>query len=79
MAVLSGVMPIIGSTEAEARDKLSRLQSWLTPTKALAQVTGRIGYAVTGFPLDGPVPPPPPTRAARPFHGSSARGRAGRT
>jgi len=25
-------MPIIGSSEAEARDKLSRLQSWLTPT-----------------------------------------------
>ena len=31
LAVLPGVMPIIGRTDAEARDKLSLLQSWLTP------------------------------------------------
>ena len=59
IAVLPGVMPIIGSTEAEARDKLSLLQSWLTPTNALTLVTSRIGYDVTGFPLDAPVPAPP--------------------
>src|SRR2546428_426280 len=39
ITVLPGVMPIIGSTEAEARDKLSLLQSWLTPTNALTLVT----------------------------------------
>jgi FMN-dependent oxidoreductase (nitrilotriacetate monooxygenase family) len=60
LAVLPGVMPIIGHTEAEARDKLSRLQSWLTPTNALVLVSGRIGYDVTGYPLDAPVPAPPP-------------------
>src|SRR5206468_11607262 len=42
IAVLPGVMPIIGSTEAEARDKLSLLQSWLPPTNALTLVTSRI-------------------------------------
>src|SRR5437762_14062153 len=61
-----GVMPIIGSTEAEARDKLSLLQSWLTPTNALTLVTSRIGYDVTGFPLDGPVPAPPPDASSQP-------------
>ena len=60
VTVLPGVMPIIGSTEAEARDKLALLQSWLTPGNALTLVSGRIGYDVTGFPLDGPVPAPPP-------------------
>ena len=60
VTILPGVMPIIGRTEAEARDKLSLLQSWLTPTNALTLVTSRIGYDVTGFPLDGPVPAPPP-------------------
>jgi FMN-dependent oxidoreductase (nitrilotriacetate monooxygenase family) len=60
LAVLPGVMPIIGRTEAEAKDKLSLLQSWLTPTNALVLVSGRIGYDVTGFPLDAPVPAPPP-------------------
>jgi FMN-dependent oxidoreductase (nitrilotriacetate monooxygenase family) len=60
LAVLPGVMPIVGRTEAEAKDKLSLLQSWLTPTNALVLVSGRIGYDVTGYPLDGPVPAPPP-------------------
>jgi FMN-dependent oxidoreductase (nitrilotriacetate monooxygenase family) len=67
VAVLPGVMPIIGSTEVEARDKLSRLQSWLTPTNALTLVTSRLGYDVTGFPLDGPVPAPPPADVSHAF------------
>jgi N-acetyl-S-(2-succino)cysteine monooxygenase len=61
LAVLPGVMPIIGASEAEARDKLATLQSWVTPTNALTLVSGRIGYDVTGHPLDAPVPAPPPT------------------
>ena len=68
LAVLPGVMPIIGRSEAEAKDKLSQLQSWLTPTNALTLVTGRIGYDVSGYPLDGPVPPPPPSEGGRTFH-----------
>src|SRR5215472_8121819 len=60
LTVLPGVMPIIGRTDAEAQDKLALLQSWLTSTNALTLVSGRIGYDVTGFPLDAPVPVPPP-------------------
>ena len=60
LAVLPGVMPIIGRTESEAKEKLDRLQSWLTPTNALVLVSGRIGYDVTGYDLDAPVPAPPP-------------------
>ena len=60
VAILPGVMPVIGGTEAEAREKLARLQSWVTPSNALTLVTSRLGYDVTGFPLDGPVPAPPP-------------------
>jgi N-acetyl-S-(2-succino)cysteine monooxygenase len=68
LAVLPGVMPIIGQSEAEARQKLSRLQSWLTPTNAATLVSGRIGYDVSGYPLDGPVPAPPPGEGGRTFH-----------
>ncbi|HZU88928.1 MAG TPA: LLM class flavin-dependent oxidoreductase, partial [Stellaceae bacterium] len=67
LAVLPGVMPIIGATEAEARDKLSLLQSWLTPTNALTLVSSRLGYDVSGFPLDGPVPAPPADASSRTF------------
>ncbi|MEA2777038.1 MAG: hypothetical protein QOF90_2444 [Acetobacteraceae bacterium] len=67
LAVLPGVMPIIGRSDAEARDKLSKLQSWLTPTNAATLVASRIGYEVAGHPLDGPVPPPPPFQGSQAF------------
>jgi FMN-dependent oxidoreductase (nitrilotriacetate monooxygenase family) len=68
LCVLPGIMPIIGKSEQEARDKLSTLQSWLTPTNALTLVTSRIGYDVSGYPLDGPVPAPPLSEGSRTFH-----------
>jgi FMN-dependent oxidoreductase (nitrilotriacetate monooxygenase family) len=67
IAVLPGVMPIVGETEAEAREKLAKLQSFLTPTNALTLVASRIGYDVSGHDLDGPVPPPPPFQGSRTF------------
>jgi FMN-dependent oxidoreductase (nitrilotriacetate monooxygenase family) len=67
MAVLPGVMPIIGATDSEAREQLAKLQSWLTPTNAATLVASRIGYDVSGYPLDGPVPPPPPFQGSRTF------------
>ena len=56
MPILPGVMPIIGETDAEAKEQLDKLQSWLTPTNALALVSNRIGFDISGYPLDGPVP-----------------------
>jgi FMN-dependent oxidoreductase (nitrilotriacetate monooxygenase family) len=67
LAVLPGVMPIVGATDAEAREKLAKLQSWLTPTNAATLVASRIGYDVSGHPLDGPVPSPPPFQGSRTF------------
>jgi FMN-dependent oxidoreductase (nitrilotriacetate monooxygenase family) len=60
LAILPGVMTIIGDSDAEARETLAKLQSWITTSNALTLVTSRIGYDVSGHPLDGPVPPPPP-------------------
>lgn len=67
LAVLPGVMPIIGGSDAEARETLSKLQAWLTPTNAATLVASRIGYDVSGHPLDGPVPPPPPGEGSQAF------------
>lgn len=67
IAVLPGVMPIIGKSDAEAREKLAKLQSWISPTNAITLVASRIGYDVSGHDLDGPVPPPPPFQGSQTF------------
>ncbi len=67
LAVLPGIMPIIGETDAEAREQLAKLQAWLTPSNAATLVASRIGYDVSGHPLDGPVPPPPSYQESQTF------------
>ncbi len=58
--ILPGVMPIVGETNEQAKAQLDKLQSWLTPTNALALVSNRIGHDLSGYPLDAPVPELPP-------------------
>jgi FMN-dependent oxidoreductase (nitrilotriacetate monooxygenase family) len=67
IAILPGVMPIVGRTDAEAKAQLDRLQSWLTPTNALTLVSARIGHDISGYPLDGPVPELPETNVSHSF------------
>lgn len=67
IALLPGVMPIIGRTEAEAKAQLDKLQSWVSPTNALRLVSVRLGYDISGFPLDGPVPDLPPNANSQSF------------
>jgi FMN-dependent oxidoreductase (nitrilotriacetate monooxygenase family) len=56
LPILPGVMPIIGSSDEEAKEQLARLQGWLTSTNAMALVSQRIGHDISGYPLDGPIP-----------------------
>lgn len=56
IAVLPGVMPILGRTRQEARDVLDQLQSFVTSTNAASLLSGRLGIDVSGFPLDEKVP-----------------------
>jgi FMN-dependent oxidoreductase (nitrilotriacetate monooxygenase family) len=68
IAILPGVMPIIDETNEKAKEQLDQLQSWLTPTNALSLVSQRIGYDISGYPLDGPIPDfPEPTERGRAF------------
>src|SRR5882672_795506 len=67
LPILPGVMPIIGDTDEQAKEQLARLQSWLTPTNALALVSSRIGHDISGYPLDGPVPDFPQTEGGQSF------------
>jgi len=68
LSVLPGVMPIIGRSDAEARETLAKLQSWVNTSNAATLVASRIGYDVSGHPLDAPPPPPPVSQGGRTFH-----------
>jgi FMN-dependent oxidoreductase (nitrilotriacetate monooxygenase family) len=59
IAVLPGVMPVLGSTTAEAREKLSRLQGFVNPGNALSMLSSRLGQDVSQYPLDALVPDMP--------------------
>jgi N-acetyl-S-(2-succino)cysteine monooxygenase len=67
VAILPGVMPIIGETQEQAKEQLGLLQSWLTSTNALTLVSQRLGHDISGYPLDGPVPEFPQTDRGQAF------------
>lgn len=56
VAVLPGVMPVVGRTEREALDKLAALQSFVDSSNALQLLSDRFGTDMSRFDLDGPVP-----------------------
>jgi alkanesulfonate monooxygenase SsuD/methylene tetrahydromethanopterin reductase-like flavin-dependent oxidoreductase (luciferase family) len=56
VTVLPGVMPVVGRTDREARDKLALLQSYVTGSNALQLLSDRLGQDMTRHDLDGPVP-----------------------
>ena len=61
MKILPGVMPIVGRSDAEAREQLARLQSWLSADNAMQLVASRIGIDISAYPLDTPVSQVPAT------------------
>jgi len=62
--VMPGLMPIIGRTEQEAKDKLAHLQSFTDQSNALAILGEELGFDVSGYPIDAPVPELPPDPSA---------------
>jgi FMN-dependent oxidoreductase (nitrilotriacetate monooxygenase family) len=67
LKILPGVMPIVGRSDADAREQLARLQSWLSPSNASELVSQRIGHDISKYPLDGPVPDLPLTDSGQSF------------
>lgn len=55
VAVLPGVMPIVGRTEREALDKLAQLQAFISPTNARQLLQDRLGVDLTGRDMDAPL------------------------
>ncbi|MGQ4665487.1 LLM class flavin-dependent oxidoreductase [Metabacillus halosaccharovorans] len=59
LVILPGLCPIIGKTEAEAKEKEVELNELTSPEYGLQQLTQFLGIDLSSYPLDGPVPPLP--------------------
>ena len=56
VTVLPGVMPVVGRTDREARDKLNTLQGFVGGGNALGILSERFGVDFSTYDLDAPVP-----------------------
>jgi N-acetyl-S-(2-succino)cysteine monooxygenase len=61
LLVLPGVMPIIGRSEAEAREKYQELQVLIDPAIGVGLLSGFLGFDLSGYSVDGPLPEIPRT------------------
>ncbi|MEH2138673.1 LLM class flavin-dependent oxidoreductase [Nostoc sp.] len=66
--ILPGALVIVGGTVAEARAKRDHLDSLVHYDSGIASLNGALGYDVSGFDPDGPLPKIPPTNAGKTSH-----------
>ncbi len=59
MKILPGLSVTVAPTRAEAEAKFKELQGLLHPDLGVALLSRRLGFDLTGYPLDQPLPPLP--------------------
>lgn len=67
--VLPGVMPVVGRTDREARDKLNALMRHVNASNALGMLSERFGVDMSAYDLDGPIPDLPKADTYHSFTG----------
>src|SRR5271170_2385546 len=65
LKILPGVLVVVGDTVAEAQKKRALLDSLVHPDSGLASLSSALGYDVSGYDLDGPLPEIPETNASK--------------
>jgi FMN-dependent oxidoreductase (nitrilotriacetate monooxygenase family) len=56
LKIMPGLFPCIGRTRTEAAHKFEQLQDLIAPTVGLQLLSNRLGYDLSGYPVDGPLP-----------------------
>ena len=59
--VMPGVLPVIGKTEREAREKFEALQALIHPELGISVLSEIVNLDLSPFDLDGPLPDAPTT------------------
>ena len=63
LKIMPGIFPIIGRTRAEADEKQALLADLIPPPVGVGLLSGLIGFDLSGYPLDGPLPELPSVAA----------------
>jgi FMN-dependent oxidoreductase (nitrilotriacetate monooxygenase family) len=61
--ILPGIVPVLGSTEAEAQSLDRELDELIIPHRAIGVLSSLLGVDLSDHPLDAPLPPLPPVTA----------------
>jgi len=69
VCVLPGVMPVVGRTAKEAREKLADLMRFVDTKNALGMLSERFGTDMSAYDLDGPIPDLPEADTYKSFTG----------
>lgn len=57
VAILPGVVPVVGRTEAEAKERFDELQELVDPVVGISQLSAMFpGFDFSGYDIDGPLP-----------------------
>ena len=69
LAILPGIMTVVGDTAEQAREELAQLQQWLKASDATVRsvLTKRLGRDVSAYDLDAPIPELPETNLGQSF------------
>src|SRR3984957_2087858 len=69
LAILPGIMPVVGDSADQAREELGQLQQWLKASDATVRsvLTKRLGRDVSSYDLDAPIPELPQTNLGQSF------------
>ncbi|SAL69819.1 monooxygenase [Caballeronia terrestris] len=66
LKIMPGIFPVIGRTEAEAREKFEALQDLIHPTVGLSLLSNMSGGVdLSQYPVDGPLPDLPETNGGK--------------
>jgi len=65
MKILPGAFVVVGESVDEARAKRAKLDSLVHYDSGIASLNGSLGYDVSGFDPDGPLPEIPPSNASQ--------------
>jgi alkanesulfonate monooxygenase len=65
MKILPGALVVVGETVKDAKAKRAHLDSLVHYDSGIASLNGMLGYDVSGFDPDGPLPEIPPTNASQ--------------